>query len=285
MYFILGKQGQLGQSFIQALQTKSLSFFAPEEKEADILNMQQLSALVRESGARFLINCAAYTNVEKAEEDKERAQGVNVQGAKNVGQVCAQLGITAVHFSTDYVFCGQSCRPYCEEDEAKALNVYGQTKLQGEKELLESGASCLICRTSWLYSSLGHNFYLTMRSLGAQKESLNVVCDQIGTPTYAPNLVEYVLQILPQFSPQHSGVYHLGDEGVASWYDFACAIMREENLSCHVNPISSHEYLTKAIRPHFSVLSKEKVKKTFNITLHHWMKGVVLCQQACAEIS
>lgn len=285
MYFILGTQGQLGQLFIEALQKRAIPFFAPAEKEADILNLPLLHSLVRQSGATAVINCAAYTNVEKAEDEEKAAYAVNVQGAKNLGEICADLGITGVHFSTDYVFSGNTCAPYGEEDIAQPLSVYGKTKLQGEQALLESGANCLICRTSWLYSFVGRNFYATMRALGAQKSDLNVVYDQIGTPTYAPHLVEYVLQILPQFGPQHSGVYHLGDEGVASWYDFAWAIMQQEGFSCRVHPIRSEEYPTKAKRPPLSILSKDKVKKTFGIDLHHWMQGVISCQQAFAKIS
>ena len=285
MYFILGTQGQLGQLFIEALQKRAMPFFAPAEKEADILNLPLLRSLISQSGATAVINCAAYTNVEKAEDEEEAAYAVNVRGARNLGEICAGLGITAVHFSTDYVFSGNTCRPYREEDIAQPLSVYGKTKLQGEQALLESGANSLICRTSWLYSFAGRNFYATMRALGAQKSDLNVVCDQIGTPTYAPHLVEYVLRILPQFGPRHSGVYHLGDEGAASWYDFAWTIMRQEGFGCRVHPIRSEEYPTKAKRPPFSVLSKDKVKKTFGIDLYHWMQGVVSCQQAFAKIS
>lgn len=285
MYLILGKQGQLGQALIQTLQTYGIPFAAPEEKDADILDLSCLQSLAEKHKAEVLINCAAYTDVEKAESDEETASAVNILGPKNIGAVCARLGITGVHFSTDYVFSGDTNQPYHEEDTPVPLNVYGRTKLEGEQTFLESGAKGLVLRTSWLYSSLGRNFYATMRRLGRKESVVNVVYDQVGTPTYAPHLAEYVVQILNKFEPCHTGIYHLGDEGTASWYDLAYAVMNRENLPCRVNPVGSHEYPVKAKRPFYSVLSKDKVKKTFNLVLSHWTEGVSSCRQAFEKIS
>lgn len=285
MHLILGKQGQLGQSFVHALEERGLPYFAPEEEDANILNSAALPALIEKSKAKILINCAAYTDVEKAEVHSKDAMAVNQEAVADLGFVCAQNKALCVHFSTDYVFSGQSYLPYRESDSPAPVNVYGHSKLHGELALAGSGAQYLIFRTSWLYSPYGNNFYSTIRRLGKEKSELQVVMDQIGTPTYAPYLARAVLDILPQFKPEHSGLYHLGDEGVASWYDFAYAIIKQEDLPCHVLPISSADYPTKAKRPSYSVLSKEKVKQVFAVHLPHWTEGVKLCQQAFSKMS
>ncbi|MGL4524835.1 MAG: dTDP-4-dehydrorhamnose reductase [Spirochaetia bacterium] len=279
MYLILGKDGQLGHAFQQSLQAQNIPYCAPEESDADILCLKSLTKQLELVKPSFLINCAAYTDVEKAEDHPDRAYDINSQGPHNIGQVCEKMGIPCVHFSTDYVFGGDRNIPYTEEDLVNPQSVYAKSKQEGEQALLQKGAQCLIFRTSWLYSSYGRNFYTSMRSLGQQRSHLNVVIDQVGTPTYAPFLVEYVCTILPKFEAQYTGIYHLGDEGVASWYDFACQVMESEHLGCAVQPITTDQYPTKAPRPCYSVLSKDKVKKIFSLSPSYWKKGVHACQQ------
>lgn len=285
MYLILGKQGQLGQSFIRVLEDQGLPYVAPEERQADILDVESMKSVIRDLRPTVIINCAAYTDVEQAEAHKTAAFAVNEKAIRNIAQICAEVKALCVHFSTDYVFSGESSVPYTEDNPAAPLSVYGESKLRGEYAVRESGADYLVFRTSWLYSPYGRNFYTTMYKLGNEQSELKVVVDQVGTPTYAPHLALHVLDILRQFKPEHSGVYHLGDEGVASWYDFTYAILQQGNLPCHVLPISSSDYPTKAKRPAFSVLSKDKVKGTFAVRLHHWTEGVRLCQQVFSKIS
>ena len=229
----------------------------------DITDEEAVINFVKENNINTIINCAAYTAVDKAEDDVDLAQKVNERGPQNL----AKTGCKIIHISTDYVFNGKNCKPYTPDDETNPISVYGKTKLAGETAVVELAREYAIIRTSWLYSPFGNNFVKTIRRLGEDKETINVVFDQTGTPTYARDLADAIVKIIPQLNKTNSGIYHFSNEGTCSWYDFAVEIMKLSNLNCRVLPISSADYPTKAARPFYSVLDKSKIKKTFNISI------------------
>lgn len=241
--------------------------------DLDITNSDAVQRFADKNKIETIINCAAYTAVDKAETDIDAATRVNVLGPENL----AKTGRKLVHISTDYVFDGTGHVPYQPSDKTNPVSVYGKTKLAGEQAVLSNNKNAIIIRTAWLYSPYGNNFVKTMLRLGAEKENLNVVCDQIGTPTYAADLAYAISKILPQMNSSNAGIYHYTNEGVCSWYDFATAIMKLGNRNCKVRPIPSSEYPTAAQRPFYSVLDKSKIKKTFDITIPHWYDGLVRC--------
>lgn len=266
---ITGCNGQLGQELSKLLPDAVLT-------DVDVLDITDFAAVKRfvdDNKIDTIINCAAYTAVDKAEDDVELATKINVTGPENL----AKSGAKVIHISTDYVFDGVGHRPYTEEDQTNPVSVYGRTKRLGEMAVLDHAKIAVVIRTAWLYSPYGNNFVKTMRRLGAEKESLNVVCDQIGSPTYAGDLAQAIVEILPQLTEQNKGLYQFTNEGVCSWYDFASKIMELSNLTCVVNPIPSSAYPTKATRPFYSVLDKAKIKSTFGIDIPHWEKGLKKC--------
>ena len=269
MYLITGSKGQLGTELKKLLPDAILT----DVEDLDITNKTAVDLFVKEHHIDTIINCAAYTAVDKAEDVPELVAKINVEGPRNLAQTNCKI----IHISTDYVFDGVGHRPYLESDEPKPVSVYGKTKLAGEQAVMNNAEKAVVLRTAWLYSPYGNNFVKTMRRLGAEKESLNVVCDQIGTPTYAGDLAKAIVTILPQMNAQNKGVYHYSNEGVCSWYDFAHEIMALSNLPCKVNPILSSEYPTKAKRPFYSVLDKNKVKKTFNLEIPYWKESLIKC--------
>ena len=194
-------------------------------------------------------------------------------GPKNL----AQTGCKIIHISTDYVFDGKNHKPYQPLDRPNPISIYGQTKLEGEYNVLKYSGNAIIIRTAWLYSSYGKNFVKTIRRLGNENQTLNVIADQIGTPTYAGDLAKAIVSILPQINKKNKGIYHYTNEGVCSWYDFAKEIIEVLNLSCKVYPIPSSAYLTKAIRPFYSVLDKTSIKTTFGITIPYWRESLKTC--------
>lgn len=266
---ITGSCGQLGTELSRLLPDAILT----DVNELDITNLNAVLRFVKENDIGTIINCAAYTSVDKAEDEVELAEKINLQGPLNL----AQTGATIIHISTDYVFDGKGHRPYEPEDETNPISVYGKTKRAGEKAVLENADTAIIIRTAWLYSPYGKNFVKTMCMLGKTKEFINVVNDQIGTPTYAADLAEAIVKILPQVKKGQKEIYHFTNEGVCSWYDFAKEIMDLCDLNCKVNPIPSSEYPTKAVRPFYSVLSKQKIKKDFNLTIPHWKESLKKC--------
>lgn len=270
MFLVVGANGQLGNE-LRLLLGDEAGYV--DRNELDITDRRAVLDFVRPEKYQAVINCAAYTAVDKAEDEPEPAEKVNRDGPANL----ALTGVPLVHVSTDYVFDGQSCVPYTEDDRANPRSVYGVTKLAGEQAVLAAADTAVIIRTAWLYSEFGNNFVKTMRRLGAERDSLNVVFDQAGTPTYAKDLAQAIVDILPRLSPEVKGVYHFSNEGVCSWYDFALAIMQKSNLSCKVNPIESSQYPTKALRPSYSVLNKGKIKKTFGIEIRHWEAALDEC--------
>lgn len=266
---ITGCNGQLGSELAKLLPQAILT----DVDTLDITNQQAVSDFVKQNNIELIINCAAYTAVDKAEDNPELAAKINIDGPKNL----ALSGAKIIHISTDYVFEGTNCRPYEPEDETKPVSVYGKTKLAGEQEVLNHAKCAIIIRTAWLYSPYGGNFVKTMRKLGAEKESISVVNDQIGTPTCAADLAQAIVEIIPQMNESNTGVYHFSNEGVCSWYDFAHEIMALSKLDCLVKPIPSSAYPTKAKRPFYSVLSKEKIKNTFHIEIPYWKDSLVKC--------
>ena len=269
MFLITGSKGQLGTELSKLLPQAILTDVA----DLDITDAAAVKDYVAAHKVDTIINCAAYTAVDKAETDENLAAKINIDGPRNLSQTGAKI----VHISTDYVFDGFGHKPYKPDDAAHPISVYGRTKLAGEQEVLKYAEEAVIIRTAWLYSPYGNNFVKTMRRLGAERDSLNVVADQVGTPTYAADLAAAIVKILPQINKLNSGVYHFTNEGVCSWYDFAGKIMELSGLNCRVNPISSAEYPTKATRPFYSVLDKSKIKRTFNIEIQHWEEGLKQC--------
>ena len=269
MYLITGCNGQLGTE----LKKRLPDAICADVDMLDITDMAAVEKFVREKNVDLIINCAAYTAVDKAEDDVDLATKINVDGPRNL----AKTGAKIIHISTDYVFDGMAHKPYMTDDETKPVSVYGKTKRMGELAVLENAPIAVVIRTAWLYSPYGNNFVKTMRRLGAERDSINVVSDQIGTPTYAGDLADAIVQIIPQMTSENSGVYHFTNLGVCSWYDFASEIMEKSDLNCVVNPINSNQYPTRATRPFYSVLDKSKIQNVFNIKIDHWKKGLEKC--------
>lgn len=266
---ITGANGQLGTELAKLLPDAILTDVA----DLDITNEQAVKDFVKSHDIDTIINAAAYTAVDKCEDEEELAFKINVDGPRNL----AMSGAKIVHISTDYVFDGTNHTPYSEDDNPNPVSAYGRTKLAGEKAVLDNAKIGVIIRTAWLYSPYGNNFVKTMCRLGAEKDEINVVVDQIGTPTYAADLAQAIVKILPQMNEQNKGIYNFTNEGVCSWYDFATEIMAMSGLKCKVNPIPSSAYPTKARRPHYSVLSKQKIKQIFGIEIQHWRNGLDQC--------
>ena len=269
MFLITGCNGQLGTELAKLLPDA----ICADVDMLDITDANAVNKFVRDNNVDVIINCAAYTAVDKAEDDVDLATKINVDGVRNL----AKSGAKIIHISTDYVFDGTGHKPYSPDVETNPVSVYGKTKRAGELAALENAQIAVVIRTAWLYSAHGNNFVKTMRRLGAEKESVNVVADQIGTPTFAGDLASAIVKIIPQLSKEKSGIYHFTNEGVCSWYDFACEIMDMSGLSCVVNPIKSHQYPTRAARPFYSVLDKDKIKNVFGIEIEHWKKGLKKC--------
>lgn len=270
MFLVTGAGGQLGSELRLLLGEEAVYV---GHGELDITDEEAVKAFFAGNSFDFVINCAAYTAVDKAEDDTEAAEKVNSLGPLYL----ARYGRRIVQISTDYVFDGASCRPYTEKDAPNPVSVYGRTKLAGENAVLAGAECAVVIRTSWLYSSFGANFVKTMRRLGAERESLGVVFDQAGTPTYAADLAAAIVSMLPQIRPGMKEVYHFSNEGVTSWYDFAVAIMEESHLACAVRPIESSAYPTRAVRPAYSVLNKAKIRQDFGLTIPHWRDGLKRC--------
>ena len=276
---VTGARGQVGVEVCEKLLILGYKVIACGHSDLDITSENEVSSLFESTPISLVINCAAYTAVDKAEDEEKAAYAVNALGPKYLAQECKLRDIPLIHISTDYVFDGKGHKPYTPEDETKPISVYGKTKRAGELAVLNNAREAVVIRTAWLYSPYGNNFVKTMRRLGNEKETINVVSDQIGTPTYAGDLAEAIVKIIPQISEKTKGVYHFTNEGVCSWYDFANEIMEQSHLACQVNPIPSTAYPTRATRPFYSVLDKSKTKTTFNISIQHWKKGLEKCLQ------
>lgn len=274
---VTGSKGQLGNE-VQVLASSypQFEFIFTDVEELDICDRKAVEKYFAERKIDVLLNCAAYTAVDKAEEDVELCYRINEKAVGILGEVAAQYGTKMVHVSTDYVFDGTSYLPYTEDRPVCPATVYGKSKLAGELLLMDVCPAAVIVRTSWLYSSFGNNFVKTMIKLGRERDTLNVIFDQVGTPTYAADLADALLQIVSadKFIP---GVYHYSNEGVCSWYDFTIAIHQIAGIDCRVLPIESKDYPAKTPRPHYSVLNKKKIKSNYNIQIPHWEDGLRRC--------
>lgn len=244
-------------------------------EEIDLTDFDAVKEYINAGGFQYCINCAAYTAVDRAEDEEQNAFLVNVEALKNLASSCKENDIFLIHISTDYVFDGKNYKPYVESDTTLPQSVYGNSKLQSELVLSESGANYIILRTSWLYSAYGHNFVKTMIRLGSEKSSINVVADQTGTPTNAADLARSILEIIPKIRAEDVGeIYHFSNEGITSWYDFAQAIMVESQSNCKVLPIESKDFPAKATRPFYSVLNKTKIKESFGLHIPYWRESL-----------
>ena len=274
---VFGASGQLGQCLknVAALQGVTDIVFPPES-EANILDIEGLSKLFEQHKPAYAINCAAYTAVDKAEDDSDLAEKINNTGAANLAVQCQKHGAVLVHVSTDFVFKGNVAHPLTETDEANPISVYGQTKLDGEKAVAENLKEHFIIRTGWLYSEYANNFVKTMLKLGNDRDELKIIADQVGTPTYAIDLASFILLIIGSKNTAY-GIYHYSNEGVTSWFDFARAIFDISATEVKTIPIRTDEYPTRATRPSYSVMDKSKVKQTFNIEIPYWRDSLVNC--------
>jgi dTDP-4-dehydrorhamnose reductase len=274
---VFGASGQLGQCLKTVANTEGFtSIFFPPESEANILDREALKKVFDTYQPAWCINCAAYTAVDKAEDEIDLARKINKTGAENISYLCKEYNSTFIHTSTDFVFKGDKATPLDEGDVAEPINVYGLTKLEGEQAVTSKLEKYFILRTSWLYSEYGNNFVKTMLRLGSERDELKVIADQVGTPTYAMDLAECILNIISANSTAY-GLYHYSNEGVASWYDFAKAIFDISGTKVKTLPIKTSEYPTRAVRPAYSVMSKTKIKQTFNIEIPYWRDSLITC--------
>lgn len=274
---VLGASGQLGQCLKAVAADRNISFLEfPDENEGNILDVAGLKSLFQRVQPKYVINCAAYTAVDKAEDEEEICRAVNKTGALNIALLCKEFGVVIVHVSTDFVFEGDIVDLLKEDDLAEPISVYGLTKLEGEIDIVDNLPEHYILRTSWLYSEFANNFVKSMLKYGAERDSLSIICDQIGTPTYAIDLAGAILDIIESGKTEY-GIYHYSNEGAISWYDFAKAIFDISGTQVIVRPIPTSEYPTKATRPKFSVMDKSKFKETFEIEVPYWRDSLVKC--------
>jgi dTDP-4-dehydrorhamnose reductase len=274
---VTGSQGQLGNEMQQAASRyPSFNYIFTDIAELDICDKFALNTFVKTNMVNVIVNCAAYTAVDKAETDIDLCNKINRDAVRNIGEVASENQLKVVHVSTDYVFDGTNYIPYTEEMEVCPATMYGKSKLAGEQALLDCCNQAVILRTAWLYSAYGNNFVKTMMRLGKERDSLNVIFDQIGSPTAAADLADAILKILShkEFTP---GIYHYSDEGVCSWYDFTKTIHRMAGITCDVHPIETKDYPTPTPRPHYSVLNKAKIKATYEIKIPHWEDSLEKC--------
>jgi dTDP-4-dehydrorhamnose reductase len=281
---VTGSNGQLGSEIKELSSNYDYTFFFTDRSNIDITNKEDIKNFCESNSINAIINCAAYTAVDKAEEDEVNADLVNRKAVKKLALVSKELNIKLIHISTDYVFDGKAFKPYCEEYQTNPQGVYGKTKLDGENEMINiNPINSIIIRTSWVYSFYGNNFVKTMLRLGKERDELGVIFDQVGTPTYAKDLAQTILDILPQINNTKVEIYNYSNEGVLSWYDFAKEIMKMAKIDCTINPIETFQYPTPAKRPHFSILNKKKIKETFNLEVPYWKDGLDDCLKRLGE--
>ena len=293
----LGNEMRLGMSLHDDHRYFLTDVTAEDESlRLDITNPEAVNAFVQSNRIELIVNCAAYTNVDGAEQDEPTAKKINCDAVRILGEAAAKADARMIHVSTDYVFDGKGCVPYGEDDPVCPATAYGRTKLQGEQELLKVLPEAVIIRTAWLYSTFGNNFVKTMIRLGKERDLLNVVFDQVGSPTYARDLATAIYAVIEE-EDWHAGIYHFTNEGVCSWYDFTREIhslynsqevLRAYNrgdlnaaqqaaIQCEVHPILSSEYQYKTPRPHYSVLNKKKIRDTFGIDIPYWRDSLAQC--------
>ena len=281
---VTGSNGQLGSEIRELSPEYNYNFFFTDRNTLDISDKKAVEEFLSRNDINIIINCAAYTAVDTAESDEANADKINHLAVKNLAELAKERNIQLIHISTDYVFDGKNYKPYTEDDITNPNGVYGKSKLDGEKAMQAiNPKNSIIIRTSWVYSSFGANFVKTMLRLGKEKESLGVIYDQVGTPTYARDLAKAILDILPNIKNEKVAIYNYSNEGVLSWYDFAKEIMRMAKLECVINPIETIDYPTPAQRPHYSLLNKSKIKKEFGIIIPYWKDSLSECLKIMGE--
>lgn len=277
---VTGANGQLGNSLrLLADRYTGFNFLFTDVDTLDITDPAAVKAIVKDNQVNYVINCAAYTAVDKAEDDEALCRRINTYAVGVLGEAAREAGARMIHVSTDYVFSGTSYRPYKETDDTRPVSAYGRTKLAGEEALQEVCPDAVIIRTAWLYSEFGNNFVKTVLRLGKERDELRFVFDQVGSPTYAGDLAAAILSVVAAgekdaFVP---GIYHFSNEGVCSWYDFTVKILEIAGIDCRVFPIETKDYPTKAVRPPYSVLNKSKIKDTYSLAIPHWESSLRVC--------
>ncbi|MFT6149806.1 MAG: dTDP-4-dehydrorhamnose reductase [Saprospiraceae bacterium] len=283
MILVTGSNGQVGQELqFLASQFPNFKFLFANREILDISNNTSIEKLFEENNFTYCINCAAYTAVDKAEEEQDLARKINTEAVENLAKACQKFGTQFIHISTDYVYHSETInRPYREDDTTNPQCVYAATKLEGDLIAIRILKNAIVLRTSWVYSSFGNNFVKTMIRLGRKLDNLRVIYDQIGTPTYARDLAFGILKIITKIENKevenYGGIYHFSNEGITSWYDFALAIFEEKEIEITVAPIETKDYPTPAKRPHFSLMNKEKARSTFGLEIPHWKTALVNC--------
>lgn len=282
---VTGANGQLGNEIrrASAMHPDNYKYFFTDVDALDITNLGSVDDFVKQNNINYIINCAAYTAVDKAEDDAELCYKINRDAVINLGIAATNNGAKVIHISTDYVFDGTKTTPYIESDALNPQSVYGKSKQEAEGQLLTACPDSVIIRTAWLYSIFGNNFVKTMLRLGAERDALSVVADQTGTPTNANDLAKVIVRIIEasEFKP---GIYHYSNEGVTTWYDFTVAILKQASItSCKVSPITTDQYPTKASRPQYSVLDKTKIKDVFHLSIPQWEDSLKSCIQELIE--
>ena len=271
---VTGANGQLGTCIKKIDSSYSnYNFIYKNSDDLDITDIDTVNSFFNKNSISFCVNCAAYTAVDKAESDQERAYNVNVNGSNNLAKACAEYNSKLIHISTDFVFSGSSKTPYNEENNTNPLGVYGSTKLEGEQIIQKHLEQYFIIRTSWLYSEFGNNFLKTMLRLSEDRDELGVVSDQFGSPTYAKDLAHVILKIIQENNTAY-GIYHFSNEGIASWYDFAAAIFDLSKVKIKLNPITTKDFPTPAKRPKYSALDKTKIKEVFDLQIPNWKNSL-----------
>ena len=284
MILVTGGNGQVGSELNALSNSSKFEFTFTDYEELDITNMGQVFDFFEKNAISYVINCAAYTAVDKAEDEVEKAHAINVTGTENLAKACAKSSIPLIHLSTDYVYHSNTQNiPFKEDDYTMPQGIYAATKLEGELIARTIHSMTMVIRTSWVYSSFGNNFVKTMIRLGTERNELGIIYDQIGSPTYAADLAKAILEILEQHNDnkidtfKFNEIYHYSNEGVCSWYDFAKAIFEIKNIECKVNPIETKDYPTPAKRPHFSLLNKAKIKNSFGLNIPYWKDSLRKC--------
>lgn len=273
---ITGSKGQLG-SEIEAISNlySDYNFIFTDVDELDLTNESAVKDFFNTNEISCCVNCAAYTAVDKAEDDRELALLINYTAVETLAKVCKEKDALLIHISTDYVFDGRNYKPYIETDLTTPDSYYGYTKFKGEEAVMENADKAIIIRTSWLYSSYGNNFVKTMIRLGKERDELGVIVDQVGTPTHAADLASAIMNVIVNAGNiTKKGIYHYSNEGAISWYDFAREIMNIAGVDCKVNAIESKDYPAKANRPFYSVLNKSKIKNDFQVEVPNWIDSL-----------
>jgi dTDP-4-dehydrorhamnose reductase len=268
MILITGANGQMGRTLKKLLKPHSALF--TDVDKLDVSNYDSVEKTIRENAITCVVNCAGYTDVDGSETKIDIAYAVNALGARNIAIAAAKHNASVIHMSTDYVFDGNNFKPYTENDKPHPISVYGQTKLEGELFVLKNAPNCVVLRSAWLYSEYGNNFVKSIISLARKQAEIKVIYDQIGSPTYAGDVGKIIEGLIPVVKNGVKKIYHYSDEGVCSWYGFAREIVALKNIKCEVLPIEGQDYPSSAKRPHYSVLSKAKIKKDFGIKIPYW---------------